>query len=135
MRSRSRAAAGQRKREQQRRKGGGDFLPYSFRQMGIGPLLGKRTWGGLIGISANPGLVDGGFLTVPYFRYFDPNGNWTIENEGVAPDIEVELDPIAVNNGRDTQLEAAVNEVLNRIQTNPSPVPTVAPPYPTKLGD
>ncbi|MEO1028036.1 MAG: PDZ domain-containing protein, partial [Pseudomonadota bacterium] len=114
---------------------GGDFLPYSFRQMEIGTLLGTRTWGGLIGISANPGLVDGGFLTVPYFRYFDPEGNWTIENEGVAPDIRVELDPIAANEGRDTQLEAAIAEVLRQIETNPSPVPTVAPPYPTKLGE
>lgn len=114
---------------------GGDFLPYSFRQMNIGTLLGTRTWGGLIGISANPGLVDGGFLTVPYFRYFDPNGNWTIENEGVAPDIEVQLDPIAANKGRDTQLEAAIAEVLRQIETNPSPVPAVAPAYPTELGE
>lgn len=114
---------------------GGDFLPYSFRQMGIGKLLGKRTWGGLIGISANPGLVDGGFLTVPYFRYFDPEGDWSIENEGVAPDIEVALDPVAANSGRDTQLEAAIAEVLSQIETDPSPVPTQAPPYPTELGE
>ena len=114
---------------------GGDFLPYSFRHMGIGKLIGTRTWGGLIGISYNPGLVDGGFLTVPFFRYFDTEGNWTIENEGVAPDIEVALDPIAANNGRDTQLERAIAEVLAELETNPSPVPVTAPPVPTRLGD
>ena len=113
---------------------GGDFLPYSFKQMGIGKLLGKRTWGGLIGIAVNPGLVDGGFLTVPYFRYFDTNQKWTIENEGVAPDIDVALDPVAANNGRDTQLERAIEEIKKELATNPSPVPTEAPPYPTELG-
>lgn len=114
---------------------GGDFLPYSFRTMNVGPLIGARTWGGLIGISANPQLIDGGFLTVPYFRFFDTNGNWSVENEGVAPDIPVALDPIATNNGRDTQLERATEEIRQLMQTNPSPVPTTAPPYPTELGE
>ncbi len=114
---------------------GGDFLPYSFRHMGIGKLIGTRTWGGLIGISYNPGLVDGGFLTVPFFRYFDTQGNWSIENEGVAPDITVALDPIGVNNGRDSQLERAIAEVLAELETNPSPVPTTAPPVPTRPGE
>lgn len=114
---------------------GGDFLPYSFRQMEIGTLMGTRTWGGLIGISANPGLVDGGFLVVPYFRFFDANYDWTVENEGVAPDIVVPLDPVLTNQGRDAQLEAAVAETLRQLQTNPSPVPTEAPPYPTELGE
>ena len=113
---------------------GGDFLPYSFRTMGIGTLIGKRTWGGLIGISANPGLVDGGFLTVPYFRFFDTDYRWTVENEGVAPDIDVSLDPIAANQGRDSQLDAAIAEALKQLQTKPSPVPTQAPAYPTQLG-
>jgi len=114
---------------------GGDYLPYSFREMKIGPLIGTRTWGGLIGISANPPLMDGGFLTAPYFRFFDTDYQWSVENEGVAPDIEVALDPIAANAGRDTQLERAVAEVERLLQTNPSPVPTTAPPYPTRLGD
>ncbi|MFQ5563520.1 MAG: PDZ domain-containing protein [Parvularculaceae bacterium] len=113
---------------------GGDFLPYSFRQMKIGPLVGKRTWGGLIGISANPRLVDGGFLTVPFFRFFDPDYHWSVENEGVAPDIDVALDPIATNAGRDTQLERAIEEALARLETSPSPGPKKAPPYPTELG-
>lgn len=114
---------------------GGDFLPYSFRQMGIGTLMGTRTWGGLIGISANPGLVDGGFMVVPYFRFFDADYEWTVENEGVAPDIEVALDPLLTNKGRDGQLEAAIAEILRQLETNPSPVPTEAPAYPTELGE
>lgn len=114
---------------------GGDFLPYSFRTMNIGPLIGTRTWGGLIGISANPQLMDGGFLTVPYFRFYDVNHRWTVENEGVAPDITSKLDPIAANQGRDTQLERAIQEVERLMQTNPSPVPRSAPPYPTRVGE
>jgi tricorn protease len=114
---------------------GGDFLPYSFRQMEIGTLIGTRTWGGLIGISANPSLVDGGGLVVPYFRFFDADYEWSVENEGVAPDIEVMLDPIATNQGKDSQLDAAIAETLRQLETEPSPVPTEAPPYPTELGE
>ena len=114
---------------------GGDFLPYSFRTMNIGPLIGTRTWGGLIGISANPQLMDGGFLTVPYFRFYDVNHRWTVENEGVAPDIESKLDPVAANAGRDTQLERAIAETQRLMQINPSPIPKSAPPYPTRVGD
>lgn len=114
---------------------GGDFLPYSFREMEIGTLMGTRTWGGLIGISANPGLVDGGFLVVPYFRFFDTDYEWSVENEGVAPDIEVALDPTLTNQGRDAQLEAAIAEILRQLEANPSPVPTEAPAYPTELGE
>lgn len=114
---------------------GGDFLPYSFREMKIGTLIGTRTWGGLIGISANPNLVDGGFLTVPFFRFFDTQGRWTVENQGVAPDIEVTLDPIAANQGRDTQLERAIQEVLRQLQEKPSTVRVSAPPLPTRVGD
>ena len=112
---------------------GGDYLPYSFRLLGLGQLIGTRTWGGLIGIAANPPLVDGGFMSVPFFRFVDADGNWTIENEGVAPDIEVELDPIATNNGRDTQLERAIEQVLTELETYESPVPPI-PPLPTELG-
>ncbi len=113
---------------------GGDYLPYSFRQLGIGKLIGTRTWGGLIGISANPGLIDGGYLTVPFFRFYDADHNWTVENEGVAPDIEVRLDAIATNEGRDTQLEAAIAEVMAQLESFVSPIPTEAPAFPTELG-
>ncbi|MDT8439554.1 MAG: PDZ domain-containing protein [Wenzhouxiangellaceae bacterium] len=112
---------------------GGDYLPYAFRHLGIGKLMGTRTWGGLIGISANPQLIDGGVMTVPFFRFVDADGNWTIENEGVAPDINIELDPIATNRGRDTQLEAAIEHIVGELQSWQSPVPPV-PPLPTELG-
>ena len=113
---------------------GGDFLPYAFRLNGIGPLMGTRTWGGLIGISANPSLIDGGRLTVPYFRFFDVNYEWTVENQGVAPDIEVHLDPVRTNAGEDSQLSAAVEKLLEDLETFEPSVPTKAPPYPTELG-
>lgn len=96
---------------------GGDFMPYAFKRVGLGPLVGKRTWGGLIGISINPALIDGGFLSVPFFRFFTPEGEWRVENEGVAPDIDVELDPAAVNRGEDTQLDAAIADVLKRLES------------------
>lgn len=112
---------------------GGDYLPYAFRELGIGKLLGTRTWGGLIGIATNPQLVDGGYLTVPYFRFIDATGHWTVENEGVAPDIEVKLDPLATNAGHDTQLEAAISEILADLKGWHDPVPP-PPPLPTELG-
>ncbi|RTL20633.1 MAG: peptidase S41 [Burkholderiales bacterium] len=112
---------------------GGDFMPYAFKRVGLGPLVGKRTWGGLIGISINPPLIDGGFLTVPFFRFFTPEGEWRVENEGVAPDIEVELDPAAVNRGEDTQLDAAIADVMKRLETW-KPIQRKTPPPAAKLG-
>lgn len=112
---------------------GGDWMPYAFRESGLGTLIGTRTWGGLIGISANPGLIDGGFLTVPFFRFYDTDGRYTIENEGVAPDIRVELDPIALQRGVDTQLETAISTVLQQLEDYESPVKP-APPFPTEVG-
>ena len=113
---------------------GGDYLPYSFRHLGIGKLIGTRTWGGLIGIATNPQLMDGGYLTVPFFRFFDANNQWTVENQGVAPDIEVTLDPIATNKGQDTQLEKAIEEVLSQLEGFENPVSGKAPALPTELG-
>lgn len=112
---------------------GGDFLPYAFKRLGLGPLIGQRTWGGLIGISTNPPLIDGGQLVVPYFRFFTPEGEWRIENEGAVPDQEVVLDPAAVNAGRDTQLEAAIADVMKRLQSW-KPITTQKAPAPAKLG-
>ena len=113
---------------------GGDYLPYGFRTEGIGKLIGTRTWGGLIGIAANPTLIDGGYLAVPFFRMYTPSGQWRVENEGVSPDLEVELDPVGVNNGSDTQLDAAIAEVMKQLQTQQSAPLQAAPPYPTQLG-
>src|SRR5205823_3596179 len=90
---------------------GGDALPWYFRKTGVGPLVGKRTWGGLVGISGYPPLLDGGFVTAPSFAFFTPSGTWEVENHGVPPDVEVELDPQAVRAGRDPQLERAVELV------------------------
>ena len=113
---------------------GGDFLPYSFKRLGLGPLIGKRTWGGLIGIAVNPSLIDGGNLVVPYFRFFTPEREWRVENEGVAPDIDVELDPVEVNKGRDTQLDAAIKSVMDRLQSEKQLIRKQPPAMPTQLG-
>jgi tricorn protease len=106
---------------------GGDAFPTYFRQAGLGPLIGTRTWGGLIGISGAPGLVDGGSVTVPTFRMYDPKGTWFAEGHGVEPDIRVEEDPTALAKGTDPQLDRAIKEVLDRIAKLP-PVPA-RPPY------
>jgi tricorn protease len=108
---------------------GGDALPWYFRQAKIGPLIGKRTWGGLVGIYNYPELVDGGFVTAPRVAFWAPGGDWEVENAGVAPDIEVELDPRAWREGRDPQLEKAVEVVLEELKRNPPPKPR-RPAYP-----
>ena len=112
---------------------GGDWMPYAFRENGLGTLIGMRTWGGLIGISANPDLIDGGRLAVPNFRFYNTQGRFAIENEGVAPDITVELDPLALDRGQDSQLEAAIATVMQQLVGVVSPVKT-PPPYPTEIG-
>jgi len=91
---------------------GGDAFPYYFRKAGVGPLIGTRTWGGLIGISGSPGLVDGGGVTVPTFSFYSTDGNWAVENHGVDPDIEVVDDPALMMDGGDPQLERAIQEVM-----------------------
>lgn len=113
---------------------GGDFLPYGFKRLGLGKLIGTRTWGGLIGISTNPPLIDGGALSVPFFRVFTPDGEWHVENEGVAPDLEVPLDPLAVNAGNDPQLDAAIADVMEQLKTAKQIPLKAAPPMPTQVG-
>ena len=98
---------------------GGDLLPYMFRLRGIGPLVGTRTWGGLVGIWDVPQLIDGGFMTAPRGGFYDLAGEWRVENEGVAPDVEVEQLPAAVAAGHDPQLEKAVEVALALLATNP----------------
>jgi tricorn protease len=97
---------------------GGDLLPYMFRALEIGPLVGTRTWGGLVGIWDTPSLMDGGRITAPRGGFYDLNGEWAVENEGVAPDIEVEQTPRDVIAGRDPQLERAVQEALRLLPTH-----------------
>lgn len=109
---------------------GGDALPYYFRQAGLGKLIGTRTWGGLIGISGNPDLVDGGQVIAATFRILDNDGNWIIENEGVVPDIEVIDRPELIYQGVDPSLERAIEELLMELAANPAK-PVAAPPAPT----
>lgn len=98
---------------------GGDAMPQFFRRRGLGKLVGKRTWGGLIGIYDYPALMDGGFFTSPRMAIFSPDGEWEVENEGIAPDIEVEMTPKLVIEGRDPQLEKAVEVVLAELEAAP----------------
>ena len=96
---------------------GGDLMPYLFRFRGVGPLVGAKTWGGLVGTWDTPPLIDGGSFVAPRGGFFDVNGEWAVEAEGVAPDIEVYNDPKAVIEGGDPQLEAAIQEALRLLQT------------------
>ncbi len=109
---------------------GGDALPWLFRRTAIGPLIGKRTWGGLVGHYTNPGdLMDGGFTGTPDLAFYTPDGTWDVENHGVPPDIEVEMDPKLVREGHDPQLEKAVEVVMELLKKNPPPTPK-KPAYP-----
>lgn len=107
---------------------GGDAFPDYFRKAGVGPLIGSRTWGGLIGISGAPTLIDGGNVTVPTFRQYDPDGKWFKEGHGVDPDIDVPEDYTKLSKGVDNQLEKAIEEVKRLHKENP-PVNPKQPPY------
>jgi tricorn protease len=100
---------------------GGDALPWLFKQAKLGKLVGKRTWGGLVGISFIPVLMDGGHVTSPSVAFFSPKGEWDVENHGVEPDVAVEQDPKAVSEGRDPQLETAVSIALKDLAQHPAP--------------
>jgi tricorn protease len=96
----------------------GDIFPYYFRAYGLGPVIGQRTWGGVVGIRGlYSGMVDGGYSNVAEFGIYDLSGRWVVENEGVAPDIEVDNTPASLAAGRDLQLERAVAEVLRQVAT------------------
>jgi len=108
---------------------GGDALPWYFRKAGIGPLIGKKTWGGLVGIGGYPELLDGGRVTAPRAAIYGLNGDWEVENHGVAPDVEVDLEPAAWRQGRDSQLEKAIEVVMQQLKEHPLPE-IKTPPYP-----
>jgi tricorn protease len=108
---------------------GGDAMPWYFRQAQLGPLVGKRTWGGLVGIGGIPVLMDGGRVTSPSFGFFNPQGQWEVENHGVQPDYEVDMEPKPVSEGHDPQLEKAVSLALEELAKHPVPEPN-KPPYP-----
>ena len=101
---------------------GGDAMPWHFRQAKIGVLVGKRTWGGLVGFFGPfEALLDGGVVTTPSRGFWTPNNKWEVENQGIAPDVEVELDPKAVREGHDPQLERTVEILLADLERNPVP--------------
>jgi len=101
----------------------GDIFSYYFRKAGLGPLIGKRTWGGVVGISGRGPLLDGGVVSVPLNATNDENGAYIIEGDGVSPDIEVDNDPASVIAGRDPQLERGIQEVLKAMAANPRHLP------------
>jgi tricorn protease len=110
---------------------GGDLLPWMFHKYKMGPLVGQRTWGGLVGILGFPVLMDGGTITAPNLAIWTPEDGWVVENEGVAPDIEVEQTPADVIAGRDPQLEKAIEVVMAELKKTP-PAKAVRPPYPVR---
>jgi tricorn protease len=110
---------------------GGDALPFYFRKAGLGPLIGMRTWGGLIGMTGVPGLIDGGSVTVPTFGIYSTKGKWIIEGYGVDPDIEVVDDPSLMAKGSDPQLEKAIEEILRLLKQKPPPS-VKKPAYPQR---
>ncbi|MBM4107419.1 MAG: hypothetical protein FJ255_01160 [Phycisphaerae bacterium] len=98
---------------------GGDMFPWLFKLNGLGRLIGTRTWGGLVGISGNPGLIDGGYVSVPTFGIYERDGTWAVEGHGVDPDILVIDDPARMQNGQDPQLDAAIAHMLDELTKNP----------------
>jgi tricorn protease len=108
---------------------GGDLLPWMFRKFELGTLVGRRTWGGLVGILGFPVLMDGGIVTAPNLAIWTPEEGFTVENEGVPPDVEVEQTPKEVIAGRDPQLEKAIEIVLEQLDQEPATAPQ-RPPYP-----
>jgi tricorn protease len=114
---------------------GGDMFPALFRQSRLGKLIGTRTWGGLVGISGSPSLVDGSAVTVPSFAYYELDGTWGIEGYGVDPDIKVVDDPAKMVDGGDPQLDAAIEHMLGELETSAFKPPK-RPAYPdrSKMG-
>ncbi len=112
---------------------GGDMFPWLFRYNKLGKLIGTRTWGGLVGISGNPDLIDGGFVSAPTFAFYEKDGTWGVEGHGVDPDIQVIDDPAKMVSGKDPQLDAAIELMLNEIRQN-GYKPPQRPAYPDRRG-
>jgi tricorn protease len=110
---------------------GGDMLPFMFRKFNVGTMVGKTTWGGLVGVLGFPELLDGGYVTAPNVAIWTEDG-FIVENVGVAPDIDVEQSPSAVIDGRDPQLEKAIEVALEQLKQNPPREP-VRPAYPVRV--
>jgi len=112
---------------------GGDAFPAYFRQAGLGKLIGMRTWGGLVGISGNPLLIDGGRISAPTFAYYESDGTWGVEGHGVDPDIEVIDDPSKMVDQGDPQLDAGIEHILGELERRPYRAPK-RPAYPNRSG-
>jgi len=112
---------------------GGDAFPAYFRQSGLGKLIGTRTWGGLVGISGNPAPIDGTWLSVPTFAFYETDGTWGIEGHGVDPDIHVVDDPQQMVNGGDPQLDRAIRQMVEELKVKPY-LPPGRPAYPDRSG-
>jgi tricorn protease len=110
---------------------GGDLMPYMFKRRKIGPLVGMRTWGGLVATTDTPNFIDGGSMIAPRFGFFNRDNKWAVENEGTSPDIEVENMPKEVIAGHDPQLERAVAEALRLLKEHPGNRATSEPAPPT----
>jgi tricorn protease len=104
-------------------------MPWYFKKAGVGPLVGERTWGGLVGIGGYPDLMDGGHVMAPRWAISGLRGKWEVENEGISPDVEVWQNPKLVREGHDPQLERAVAVGMDLLKKNP-PEKYAKPPYP-----
>jgi tricorn protease len=108
---------------------GGDMMPWLFKQAGVGKLVGKRTWGGLVGVYDYPQLIDGGSISAPRVAFYNLKGEWDVENYGTAADVEVDLDPALWRQGHDPQLEKAVQVAMDELKRKPLPM-AKRPAYP-----
>jgi tricorn protease len=111
----------------------GDLFPWMFREAGLGKLIGTRTWGGVVGLSGNPGLIDGHSIRIPNVGTYELDGTWAMEGHGVDPDIEVLDDPSLMVDGADPQLDAAIKHLLELLEQNPF-IPPRRPPFPDRSG-
>jgi tricorn protease len=111
----------------------GDIFPDTFRMLGLGPLIGTRTWGGVIGIRMDKGFVDNGISSQPEFAFWDVDRGWSIENRGVDPDIVIEYLPEDYIAGRDPQLDRGIDELMKKMEQQPVKRPQ-PPPFPDKSG-
>ena len=109
----------------------GDTMAWTFQKTRRGPLIGRRTWGGVIGAGDTGPMLDGGLITVPQFALTGPNGEWIIEGDGVTPDIDVDLDQPALKGLPDAQITAAVDNILSRLSGRPGDLGGPQP-YPVK---
>ncbi len=113
----------------------GDIFPYSVQRLGLGPVIGERSWGGVVGIRGDKPMVDGGFLTQPEYAYWWPGKGWAVENHGVDPDFEIQNLPQDVAAGRDPQLDRAIFELQRQVLVKPPVVPDFGPEPKKTRGD